>query len=93
LESSEKRYRQEDRIKGREVFLFKKLMKNNTDREAKRKESKSVLPEIQETFSKCKGNKEKSRELKNEAILLKPTLRRMKYKIIVLIVWMRIFVR
>ena len=68
-------------------------MKNNTESETKRKESKSVLPEIQETFSKCKGNKEKSRELENEAILLRPRLRRIKYKITVLIMWMRMFVK
>lgn len=69
------------------------FIKISIEREAKRKESKSVLPEIQETFSKCNGNKEKSKELRKDTILLKPRLSRMKYKIIVLIVWMRMFVK
>ena len=67
-------------------------MKKSTDREAKRKESKSVLPEIQETFSKWKGNRENNRELKKDGMEFRPRLRRIKYKIIVFSVWMRMFV-
>jgi hypothetical protein len=68
-------------------------MKKSRESAAKRKESKSVLPEIQATFSKWKGNTEKSRQLKKETVLPRPRFKRMKHRIKVLAIWSRMFVK
>src|SRR3972149_5963880 len=75
------------------LLFFRKLRKHRAESAAKRKERRSVRPEIQATFSKCGGKTENRSAPAKAGTRPSPTRRRMKSRRIELTTWRRVLVR